>query len=247
MLAALFGILSWAQTAVPEPPTNLTAAVSSVGPTFSDDFSAGILDTTKWSVSTWPVIIGGSTTTFYATHIDLSGGSLRMMLTQPTPTTSLGAEIISKRTFLYGIFEWTMRASSTATTATQPGVAVSGQISTGYTYTSTSELDVPEIEGRTPTVAEFTNWLNGHNSGAAIYNCPFKPQDGFHRYKVEWRPTYINYYVDDVLISTHTDNIPSTPAPVIMDTYGTNNASWGGLASVGITRYEYFSSFKYWP
>src|SRR5216683_2368724 len=120
--------------------------VPTIPPTFSDNFASGALDTTKWTASAWPVTIGGSQTTFNPTYLDFSGGSLRMKLDQPTSATSIGAEIISKQKFLYGIFEWTMRAHSTSPTATGTGVAKSGQISTGYIYSSESEIDCPEIE-----------------------------------------------------------------------------------------------------
>ncbi len=223
----------------PPPPVNQ--------PTFSDSFSSGSLDTTKWAASAWTVNIGGSVTTFNPSYIDLSGGSLRMKLDQPTAGTTTGCEIISKQNFKYGIFEWTMRAHSTSSTAAGAGVAKSGQISTGYIYSSESEIDCPEIEGRTPTVVEFTNWLKGSNDGAALVPVNFAPQDGFHRYKCEWRSTFVKYYIDDVLVATHTTKIPDQAVPVILDSYGTNSSNWGGLASVGVTRYAYFSSFKYWP
>jgi len=229
---------------LPDAPTSLTALVDSA-PAFSDEFAGGALDTTKWSVSTWTVNIGGSVTQFNPSYIDLSGGCLRLKLDQPTPATSVGAEIISKRTFLYGTFEWTMRAHSTSSSATGAGVGTSGQISTGYIYSDVSEIDCPEIEGRSPQVVEFTNWLNGKPTETSV-PVVFNPQTGYHRYRCEWRPTFVKYYVDDVLVATHTTNIPTVAVPVILDSYGTNSSTWGGLASVGVTRYAFFKSFKYW-
>jgi beta-glucanase (GH16 family) len=231
---------------VPTPTPVPTPIPVPATPAFSDDFAGGKLDATKWSASAWSVNIGKSKTQFNPSYIDLSGGSLRMKLDQPTADTSIGAELISKQNFLYGIFEWTMRAHSTSPTANGAGQPTSGQISTGYIYSDVSEIDCPEIEGRTPDVLEFTNWLNGSNDGAAMVTAAFKPQDGLHRYKCEWRPTFVKYYVDDVLVATHTTKIPTQAVPVILDSYGTNDPNWGGLASVGVTRYTYFSSFKYW-
>lgn len=229
-------------TPTPIPPT----PIPPTAPTFSDDFAAGHLDTTKWAPSAWTVNIGNSVTTFNPAYIDLSGGSLRMKLDQPNVATTTGCELISKRTFLYGTFEWTLRAHSTSPTATGVGSPTHGQISTGYIYSAQSEIDCPEIEGRTPNVVEFTNWLNGTNDGAAIVPVTFNPHDSFHRYKCEWRSAFVKYYIDDILVGTHTTKIPTQAVPVILDSYGTNDMNWGGLASPGVTRYAYFSSFKYW-
>lgn len=230
---------------LPNAPTSLTAVVDSLPPAFSDEFAGGALDTTKWNVSTWTVNIGNSLTQFNPSYIDLTGGCLRLKLDQPTQGTSVGAEIISKQTFLYGIFEWVMRAHSTSPTADVVGSSTSGQISTGYIYSDVSEIDCPEIEGRTPNVVEFTNWLNGKPTETSV-PVAFQPHQGFHKYRCEWRADFVKYYVDDVLVATHTTNIPAKAVPVIIDSYGTNSGTWGGLASVGVTRYTFFKSFKYW-
>ena len=70
---------------------------------------------------------------------------------------------------------------------------------------------------------------------------------GFHHYKFVWVPGKIDYYIDGVLVSTHTSNLPSAPAYIMMNHWGTNSTGWGGLATVGVERYLYVSSFNYTP
>ena len=227
---------------------------NSATPTFSDNFSSGTLDTSKWQANSWtiPNYAGaGSTDTSDPTHCDLSGGSMRLTLTQPSSGAATGCEIQSLNKFGFGTYEWSIRASSTSATSGGAGTAVSGQISTGFIIsdpTSKTEIDCPEIEGRTPTIAEFTNWLNGVNAGASSIPTSFNPQDGFHRYKLVWSATSVLYYIDDVLVATHTTDIPLAinPAYVLISHYGTNSNTFGGLATVGTTRYLYCNSFKYW-
>ncbi len=234
------------------PPVTMPPPATT--PTFSDAFNEGTLDNTKWTANSWttPNYAGaGSTDTSAPANCDLTTGMLRITLTQPTSTTATGCELQSKQAFGFGTYEWSLRASSTSATPTGAGSTVSGQISTGFIIsdsTSHTEIDSPEIEGRTPTVVEFTNWLNGANGGAASITAGFNPQDGFHLYKFIWSAASVQYYIDGALVSTHSTFVPlaSNPGFVLISHYGTNSNSFGGTATVGTTRYLYCNSFKYW-
>src|SRR6185437_1162769 len=57
--------------------------------------------------------------------------------------------------------------------------------------------------------------------------------------------TEIDFEIDGVLVSTHTEDIPQVPAYVMINHWGTNSTGWGGLATVGVSRYMYISSFTY--
>ena len=46
---------------------------------------------------------------------------------------------------------------------------------------------------------------------------------------------------------THTRDLPTVPAPFLFNMWGTNKSSWGGMATIGPTRYMYISNFKYTP
>jgi hypothetical protein len=223
-------------------------------PDFSDTFSTGSMDTTKWQVNSYtqPNYVGaGSTFTSTPSNCSWAGGLLTLRLDQPTASTSTGCELQSKIAFGLGTYEFIFRASSTATTPAGAGTADSGSISTGFIIsdqTSKTEIDSPEIEGQTPTHVEFTNWLNGVNDGAAIITAGFNPQDAQHKFRFVWNSGSVTYYIDDVQVAQHTTDVPlpSNPGFVILSHYGTNSSGFGGTATVGVTRYMYVTSFKYW-
>lgn len=234
----------------PSPAPTPTPAPAPA-PTFSDQFNTGQLDTSKWIVSNWGApgsIPGVNQGTFTPTNVDLSQGVLRLKLEQQEGTNgviSTGAELQSSQAFGFGTYEWIIRTSSTSATPYGDGRAVSGQISSGFTFidASTTEIDF-EIEGQKPSTVWMTNW-----SGTALKQASNSslqtPEAGFHKYKLVWSPTEIDFYIDDVLVSTHTENIPQVPAYVMINHWGTNSTGWGGLATVGVTRYMYVSSFTY--
>lgn len=238
----------------PESPDDPTKP-----PTFVDNFNEGALDTTKWVASNYEVnnyTGGGSNVTFSPGNIDLSGGDLRMELTQPTAGTSTGAEITTKLSFGYGTYEFTMRAGSTSPTSSGTGTTESGQISSTFiihnpppSYASITEIDAPEIEGL-PARNDDIEWTVWKNSIATDptpeYNLVQNPEDGFHRYKFVWSATSIKFYIDGVLKSTCTSGIPTIAAVIDINFYGTNDTKWGGLATVGVTRYMYVKSVKFW-
>jgi beta-glucanase (GH16 family) len=240
--------------APPQSPENPTKP-----PTFVDYFNKGTLDTSKWVISNYEsnnYAGGGSNVTFSAGNIDLSGGNLRMELTQPTAGTSTGAEITTKLSFGYGTYEFSMRAGSTSPTYSGTGTTESGQISSTFiihnpppSYASITEIDAPEIEGLSArnNDIEWTVWKNSTATDPTPeFNVVQNPEDGFHRYKFVWSATSIQFYIDGVLKSTCTSGIPTVAAVIDINFYGTNDTQWGGLATVGVTRYMYVKSVKFW-
>jgi beta-glucanase (GH16 family) len=228
-------------------------------PTFQDNFNEGVLNTSKWVVSNYEsnnYAGGGSNVTFSAGNIDLSSGSLRMELTQPTSGSSFGAEITSVLSFGYGTYQFSMRAGSTSPTSEGTGTTESGQISStfiihnpGPTYASITEIDAPEIEGLTARNddIEWTVWKNSTATDPTPeYNVLSNPEDAFHVYKFVWSATSVKFYIDGVLKSTCTSGIPTVAAVIDINFYGTNDTQWGGLATVGVTRYMYVNSVKFW-
>lgn len=228
-------------------------------PTFQDNFNEGVLDTSKWVVSNYETndyAGGGSNVTFSSGNIDLSGGSLRMELTQPTAGSSFGAEITTKLSFGYGTYQFSMRAGSTSPTSEGTGTTESGQISSTFiihnpppTYASVTEIDAPEIEGlsaRNDDI-EWTVWKNSTATDPTPeYNVLSNPEDAFHVYKFVWSAASVKFYIDGVLKSTCTSGIPTVAAVIDINFYGTNDKNWGGLATVGVTRYLYVNSVKFW-
>jgi beta-glucanase (GH16 family) len=199
---------------------------------------------------------GGSNVTFSPSHVDLTSGGLRLELTQPTADTSTGAEITSKLSFGYGTYVFSMRAGSTSPTSSGTGTTESGQISSTFiihnpppTYASVTEIDAPEIEGlsaRNDDI-EWTVWKNSTATDPTPeYQVLKNPEDAFHVYKFVWSATSIKFYIDGVLKSTCTSGIPTVAAVIDINFYGTNDTRWGGLATVGVTRYMYVKSVQFW-
>lgn len=220
---------------------------------FSDTFDAGVLDPSKWLASNGfaPGSISGvNYGSFVPANVDLSKGMLCLKLQQTQGSSgvlSVGGELQSLTTYGYGTYEWVMRASSTSSAPTGAGTAVSGQVSAGFSFVNNSETEIDfEIEGQNPDTVWMTNWIS---TTQKQYSSVFlaSPDANFHHYKFVWVPGQIDYYIDGKLISTHTLNIPSTPAYIMINHWGTNSTGWGGLATIGVERYLYVSSFTYTP
>jgi len=219
------------------------------GATFFDNFSSGSLDTSKWVASNWGAPGGGK---FVPSYIDFSSGMLRIKVTQTYSgggVASVGGELQSKKALGFGTYEWVMRASSTSSTPTGFGVAVSGQISSGFVFVNNSqtEIDTPEIEGQNPGTLWWTTWAGLTRKQWTSTQAPFAPEKGFHSYKCVWTRTAVKFYVDGMLVSTHTGVVPQTPAFAMINHWGTNSRGWGGLATTNITRYMFVRSFSFIP
>ena len=241
VLVSLFLVNGTLHAAAPSAPA---------GATFFDNFSSGSLDTSKWIPSNWGAPGGG---TFVPSNLDFSTGMLRIKVTQTYNSSggiaSVGGELQSKQTLGFGTYEWVIRASSTSSTPTGSGVAVSGQISSGFVYVNNSqtEIDSPEIEGQNPGKLWWTTWTSVNTEQSTSSQAAFAPEAGFHSYKCVWTPSSISFYVDGLLVSTHTGVVPQTPAYAMINHWGTNSTGWGGLATPNITRYMFVRSFSFIP
>jgi endo-1,3-1,4-beta-glycanase ExoK len=232
---------------------SLASASAFAQTAFVDYFDGGVLDSSIWVIDTGNApgrITGVNDGSFSTANVDLSQGVLALKLTQTgsAPVSSVGAEVRSVNTYGYGTYEWVMRASSTSATPNGSGNVVSGQISSGFTFINNSqtEIDSPEIEGQFPNMLEWTNWTSTTTKqySSTTLNAPHA---AFHSYKFVWQPGRIDFYVDGALVTTHTQNVPSAPAYILMNHWGTNSSSFGGTATVGTTRWLYFSKFAYTP
>jgi beta-glucanase (GH16 family) len=128
-----------------------------------------------------------------------------------------------------------------------------GTVAPNYT-----EIDAPEFEGQgspgltgcsVGTVcAEFTNWTQPDGSHNVNVDSTVATGDSaFHVYSWVWTPGQIIYKIDGSTIATKTTFVPSAPAYVIFNHYGTNSSSFGGVATTGVTRWQYVSNFTFIP
>jgi len=137
----------------------------------------------------------------------------------------------------------------------QSPVPESGQISSTFIIdyvggSSVTEIDAPEIEGlsaRSNNI-EWDIWKNGVSTvPSPEFNVLANPEAAFHIYKFVWQPASITFYIDGTLVSTGTSGIPSAPAVIDINFYGTNSSGWGGNATVGVTRFMYVNSVSFTP
>jgi endo-1,3-1,4-beta-glycanase ExoK len=221
--------------------------------TLTDTFSTGSLDHSKWLASNEPApgsISGVNYGSFVPGNVDLSKGMLCLKLQQQhgsSGVVSVGGQIQSAVPYGFGTYEWIMRTSSTSSTPNGSGSRVSGQVSSGFTFINNSQTEIDyEIEGGHPDTVWMTNWttVNAKQYTSATLTAP---DAKFHSYKFVWSPGKIDFYLDGAFVSTHTVNIPSSPAYILVNHWGTNNTKWGGLATTGVERYLYISRFTYTP
>ncbi len=244
-------------------------------PTYQDEFTSGNIvsgvlttaNSNRWDVSSYSTnnYAGcGSANTFKTANVNLSNGMLEEILTQSTTGTSNASEILSETTFSYGTFEFYARFGSTSPTPGGVGSTISGGVSSPFLINNSgtqgpgyTEIDAPEIEG-IPSRAGLINYAvykdtnnsvpTGGNftSGHIVLPGTALPYTGFHYYGFIWSSGSIDVYLDGVYQGSDKTNIPVSPASIDINHYGCNFSQWGGLATVGVTRYFYVKSVKVW-
>jgi len=180
----------------------------------------------------------GNVGTFDPVNVSV-GSELVLSLTQTqngSQILSSGSEVMTKQTFSYGTFEFTSRVDS----------VLSGSDSSGFLYApnSSTEIDMEQV-GNKPDAVDCTNW-KGVSDFQDTEITGFH-QGNSHTFRIVWAPTHVDWYVDGQLVVSHTQAVPSAPAPFLFNMWGTNKSSWGGMATIGPTRYMYISNFHYTP
>jgi endo-1,3-1,4-beta-glycanase ExoK len=246
--------------------TCLAAAPLKSGcPAWSDDFSGTALNPNHWLVGNGqaPGYIAGVHRGYYRpANVRVINGFLRLALNQSEGTVdgkpgvvSSGALITSVLKCGYGTYEWKMRMSSTATSPGDPsGVPISGSVSAGFNYINNSQSEIDfEYSALTPDRLWMVNWLNTHpstdptGSQETASFIQISPYEAMHTYKFIWAPGSVTFYVDGVRTGVHTTNVPSVPANVMINHWGTNSSGWGGLATLKSPRCLYVDRFSYSP
>jgi beta-glucanase (GH16 family) len=183
--------------------------------------------------------VNGNSGSFSQQNVSV-GSQLVLKLTQTAQSgggiASVGAEVGTKQSFGYGTFEFTSRVGNVA----------SGSVAAGFLYTNNSEteIDVEQVGNKADAV-DCTNWRgtsNFQDTEVTGFN-----QGNTHDFKIVWRSSHVDWYVDGKLVVSHSQAVPSAPAPFLFNLWGTNKSTWGGTASPGATRYMYISNFKYTP
>src|SRR5579862_1294132 len=118
----------------------LRPSISYAQTIFQDDFSAGKLNSDKWTVATYkspdskPGINNG---TYILPALNFDQGMLRITVQQTKSANavdSTGGAIVSRQRFGFGTYVFEMRMSSPSSTPDGKGKASSGAISSGFLY-----------------------------------------------------------------------------------------------------------------
>ncbi len=252
-----------AEPGAPQPAANqLTTACSA----WSDDFSTGRLDTSRWVVSNGhaPGYIPNLHIGYFLPgNVSLAGGLLTLTLNQQAGTVdtnsngviSNGAQIYTSFKCGYGTYEWKMRMSSSTNGPGSTGVPISGSVSAGFTYVNNSQTEIDfEFSAIKSGTIWLVNWLNptpqsDPTSANETYTASSLPDltSSFHEYKFVWSPGKISYYIDGTHIVDHTTNVPSAPAYFMINHWGTDSPYWGGYATLSTPRNFYVSHVSYTP
>jgi len=132
-----------------------------------------------------------------------------------------GAEYRTTDFYHYGYYETSMQA-----------IKNDGVVSSFFTYTGPSddnpwdEIDI-EILGKDTTKVQFNYYTNGEGNHEYMYDLGFDASQGFHTYGFDWQPDHIAWFVDGKEVYRATNNIPSTPGKIMMNTWpGTGVDDW---------------------
>jgi beta-glucanase (GH16 family) len=132
----------------------------------------------------------------------------------------------------------------------QSGLPLSGGVTGAFLYApdAITEIDI-EIEGNRPELIHSVTWTgyNQPNEHQVAALPGALPTEKFYTYTIDWRPGSVKFYRDGVLYATHTAVVPSTPAQMIFNHWGSNSENWGGPASPGVSRYLLVDKFTYRP
>ena len=124
-----------------------------------------------------------------------------------------GAEYRTTDHYGYGYYETSMQA-----------IKNDGVVSSFFTYTGPSEdnpwdeIDI-EVLGKDTTKVQLNYYTDGVGDHEFMYDLGFDASEGFHTYGFDWQPDYIAWYVDGKEVYRATDNIPSTPGRIMMNTW----------------------------
>jgi beta-glucanase (GH16 family) len=187
------------------PVWSFRAAAQSTAPPnyvlqWSDHFSGGVLDVTKWNYRT---DIKAKSAQLPADISLDAGGHMNIGLRQQRfdGQDFTGGGIVSKAAFRYGYFE------VKAKTTTNPGWHSSfwmfaGDGATTYAPDAFTEIDDFEIDSGAPDVISMgrLEWSKGRAVGSKRCNAKYRPgwstAAGYHTYGLEWTEQQIAYYLD---------------------------------------------------
>ena len=193
---------------------------------FRDEFAGNGLDpvwhTAQYWDSDYTIVGGGELQVYDATAVSVSGGDaapdraggneIRRCLTsaawcRPAATTASPDE--PRFSFLFGYME--VRAKLPAGQGMWPAIWM---MPASY-HDGNGELDVLEVIGSEPTVANFSLHRNGRDETDDWDGPDFSRK--FHTFGVDWQADHVSWYVDGIERARMTDPRPDLPRGDVPD------------------------------
>jgi endo-1,3-1,4-beta-glycanase ExoK len=142
-----------------------------------------------------------------------------------------GAEIASAARHGHGVFEARMRTPHAP-----------GSLSAFFLYEGVEggndEIDI-EIHNDGSRRILFTTWAAGVQTNAVTATLAFDPADGFHDYRIEWRPRLARFSVDGQVLQEFRHGIPPNDMFVMANAWWPAWLSGPLLASARLLEIEH--------
>ncbi len=221
-------------TDVPESPT--PPELPGFTLLFQDDFES--LDTTRWGTASHT--FAENAAQFDPSNVKVEGGFLTLTVSKAETASAegkmyRGGELRTVEFFGHGRFETRARFAK--------GSGIVSSFFTYYDYWADPELEENwneidiEYLGKNPASVQFNviHWNEAQlrTTHEKLLAVDYAPADDFHIYAIEWLPTAVNFYVDEQLVHTQTDQVEqflTLDSKLMMNAWAVvpTLASWAG-------------------
>ncbi len=205
--------------------------------TFSTDFSNGLGE--DWTVESHT--FENNLANFSTANIAVQDQQLMLTLNKVENETKAysGAEIRSKKKYLYGQFQARLKATQTL-----------GCITAFFLYEpagkTNQEIDF-EISGKYPNRITLNHWIDKKSHDKDV-DLSFNTTTAFHDYTIIWLPGKITWLVDGVVVHTTKEAVPDRPMQVIFNLWATKSEKWAGkITSAKLPAFAYVEKVKFEP
>lgn len=225
-----------------------TTTIQIAGGAFVDNLN--ILDTARWEIANGWANDSPFNVCWLANNIPPPTGSI-LALRLDDSTCPAGpnfrpfasGEYRTKTCYRYGTYEANFKA------AAGPGLVTSFFVYTGtFGGPQHHEIDV-EIFGKDTYKLQTNYYVAGVTHPMQI-QLWFDASTGFHTYKIDWKQSSIDWYVDNVLVRPVTGSVPSLPGKIMVNLWAADNSIVGqtfGSLSYSGPIYAYYDWIQYSP
>ncbi|GIO37715.1 beta-glucanase [Paenibacillus antibioticophila] len=156
-------------------------------------------------------------------NILFPGSHMELTLTKNDTGGIVGSEYKTRGNYHYGKYEVRMKPAKNI------GIVSSFFVYTGPSFgTPWDEIDI-EFLGKDTTKVQLNYYTDGVGGNEKIIDLGYDASEQFHDYAFEWTKEAINWYIDGKLVHTATENLPVTPAKMMMNLWnGTGVDEWLG-------------------